>query len=89
MINISLAWSDIADDERIMAFASNFISSGVALATSRGLDFRYIYQNYAAIQQDVFAGYGPENQAKLQAIHAKYDPTNVFTKLQPGYFKIN
>lgn len=89
LINISIAWTDIADDDRIMEFAANFISSGVALAKSRNLAHRYIYQNYAAAPQDVFTGYGPINKARLQAIHQKYDPTNVFTKLQPGYFKIN
>jgi hypothetical protein len=89
VINVSIAWTDIADDDRIMEFAANLISSGVALAESRNLAFRYIYQNYAAAAQDVFAGYGPTNQARLKAIHQKYDPTNVFTKLQPGYFKIN
>ena len=89
VINISIAWTDIADDDRIMEFAANFISSGVALAKSRNLAHRYIYQNYAAAPQDVFTGYGPINKARLQAIHQKYDPMNVFTKLQPGYFKIN
>jgi hypothetical protein len=89
VINISIAWSNISDDARIMAFSANFISSGVALATSRNLANRYIYQNYAAAAQNVFAGYGPTNQARLQAIHQKYDPTGVFTKLQPGYFKIS
>jgi hypothetical protein len=72
-----------------MKFAADFISGGVALAQSRNLAHRYIYQNYAAAAQDVFAGYGPTNQAKLKAIHQKYDPSNVFTELQPGYFKIN
>ena len=60
----------------------------MALAKKRGLYNRYIYQNYAAAGQQVFAGYGPENHAKLRRIYQKYDPTGVFTKLQPGYFKI-
>jgi hypothetical protein len=72
-----------------MAFASQFIASGVALSKSRNLGHRYIYQNYAAAAQNVFAGYGPASQSKLMSIHQKYDPTGVFTKLQPGYFKIN
>jgi hypothetical protein len=72
-----------------MAFAANFVNRSVALAKQRGLWHRYIYQNYAAIQQDVFTGYGPTSKAKLVATHAKYDPKNVWTRLQPGYFKIN
>lgn len=72
-----------------MKFAADFINSGVALATSRKLAHSYIYQNYAAAAQDVFHGYGTTSLARLKAIHQKYDPSNVFTKLQPGYFKIN
>lgn len=88
VINTSVAWSNISDDTRILTFAANLINRSVALAKSRDLDFRYIYQNYAAIQQDVFRGYGHDNHNKLIAINAKYDPDGVFTKLQPGYFKL-
>jgi hypothetical protein len=88
VINTSVSWSNISDDARIMTYAANLINRSVALAKSRDLDFRYIYQNYAAIQQDVFHSYGHENHKKLIAIHEKYDPDEVFTKLQPGYFKL-
>lgn len=71
-----------------MKFATDFINGGIALSKSRKLDHPYIYQNYAAKQQDVFTGYGAANKAKLKAIQKKYDPSGVFTKLQPGYFKI-
>lgn len=68
--------------------SDNMISKAVALGKEMGLWHRFIYQNYATIQQDVFEGYGPENRARLSQIKQKYDPTGVFTKLQPGYFKI-
>lgn len=89
MINTSARWSSTADDALIKTFAENFINRTVALAKSRGLWHPYIYQNYAAIEQDVFTGYGPESKARLVATHEKYDPDDVFTRLQPGYFKIN
>lgn len=89
MINISIAWANIEDDDRILNFASKFIARGVALAKCRKLAHRYIYQNYAAVDQKVFGSYGPTNYARLSAIHRKYDPTGVFTRLQPGYFKTN
>lgn len=89
LINTSVTWTYTSDDALISAFASNFISRTVALGKSRGVWNRYIYQNYAGQPQDVFTGYGPVSKAKLVATHAKYDPTNVFTNLQPGYFKIN
>jgi FAD/FMN-containing dehydrogenase len=53
-----------------------------------GLHHRYIYQNYANISQDVFAGYGEENRDRLRKIQRKYDPEGVFSRLQPGYFKV-
>jgi hypothetical protein len=36
----------------------------------------------------VFWGYGEENLEKLKAVSKKYDPSGVFEKLQPGYFKL-
>lgn len=89
MINTSAKWTYTSDDALIMTFAQNFIDRTVALSKERGLWHPYIYQNYAAIQQDVFTGYGPVSKAKLVETHRKYDPANVFTRLQPGYFKIN
>jgi hypothetical protein len=53
-----------------------------------GLDFRYIYQNYASQNQEVFESYGTENHERLTKISKKYDPLGVFAKLQPGYFKV-
>ncbi len=89
LINTSAKWTYTSDDARIADFVSSFIKSTVALGKKRGVWNRYIYQNYAGQPQDVFAGYGPVSKAELVATHAKYDPSNVFTRLQPGYFKIN
>lgn len=88
VFNTALQWSDEADDARVFAAARNTINRSVAEAEKRGLSFRYIYQNYASAEQDVFDGYGSANHAKLQAISKKYDPTGVFQTLQPGYFKL-
>lgn len=90
MINIAISWSDATDDTRILAAAQNMVTRSNATAYSQGLGNKYIYQNYASFLQNqtVFPGYGAENLAKLQAISAKYDPTHVWQKLQPGYFKV-
>lgn len=60
----------------------------IAWAKERGMHDRYLYQNYADISQDVFAGYGEENLKKLREISKRYDPDQVFQRLQPGYFKL-
>lgn len=89
MVDLSISWSSPCDDERIIAAAASFINRTTAAAKALGLDYRFIYQNYAAKEQDVFAGYGEGNKQRLVEISEKYDPEQVFQKLQPGYFKLN
>ena len=88
VFNTALQWNNIADDVKVLAAGRNIINRSVAEAKARGLSFRYIYQNYAAAEQNVFEGYGSANHAKLRAISQKYDPEGVFQTLQPGYFKL-
>jgi hypothetical protein len=57
-------------------------------AERRGRVNGYLYMNYASQFQDVIASYG-ESTEKLKSIARKYDPTGVFQRLQPGYFKLN
>jgi hypothetical protein len=64
------------------------MNRSIALAKSMGLHHPWIYQNYANASQDVFRGYGEGNRQKLKEIQRRYDPQGVFTKLQPGYFKL-
>jgi hypothetical protein len=71
-----------------MTAARNIVGQANATAWARGLGHRYIYQNYASLEQKVFLGYGPDSYDKLNDVSAKYDPSGVFQKLQPGYFKL-
>lgn len=81
-------WNSTQDDEQILSTQEDIIARSKALAESRGFSHRYIYQNYAYIKQDVFDGYGPESKAKLLEVQEKYDPEQLFSRLQPGYFKL-
>jgi FAD/FMN-containing dehydrogenase len=85
---IALRWSDTADDSRLNKFAATVKDRAVAAAKAAGKHEDYLYMNYASPWQDPVAGYGAANKAKLQQISKKYDPTGVFEKLQPGYFKL-
>jgi hypothetical protein len=38
--------------------------------------------------QDVYAGYGEENRARLRSVAKKYDPGNKFRELWKGYSKV-
>ena len=82
-------WSSAVDDDRITAAASRAVDQSVALAKFMNLDYKYIYQNYASQGQDVFAGYGAANQQRLIGVSKKYDPEQLFQRLQPGYFKLS
>ena len=88
VLNMNWGWSNAADDARVFDTVNRFISRSVDLATSMGLANRFIYVNYAQQDQDVYAGYGPENVARLKWVQRTYDPEGVFKRLQPGYFKL-
>ncbi|KAL2836742.1 hypothetical protein BJX68DRAFT_250339 [Aspergillus pseudodeflectus] len=80
--------SNAADDARFEALNDEIMGKVISIAKERGLYHPFIYQNYAGQGQDVFAGYGAENRARLSEIQKRYDPEGVFWKLQPGYFKV-
>ena len=83
-----MGWNNAEDDKVVLQAQTNIIDKSVALAKKMGLHHPYIFQNYAGKGQDVFAGYGPVNRKRLQDIQMMYDPDGVFSRLQPGYFKV-
>ena len=82
-------WSSPSDDDRIIAAGNRIIYSSVTLAKSMNANYKYIYQNYASSNQDVFTNYGEANKQRLIEISKKYDPEQIFQRLQPGYFKLH
>ena len=87
-MDIYFRWEDVADDAQVKSIVNGIISKSTALAKSRGLYNRYLYENYVYIEQDVFSGYGEANKNRLIRISKEYDPEGVFQFLQPGYFKL-
>ncbi|KAK9769878.1 putative FAD binding domain-containing protein [Seiridium cardinale] len=53
-----------------------------------GIYDAFNYMGDAAGFQEIYAGYGSENQAKLLSISQKYDPDRIFQTRLPGGFKI-
>jgi FAD/FMN-containing dehydrogenase len=88
LMSLNFAWSRAADDAAVHAAAERFLARCVALARDMGLLHRFVYMNYAALDQPVFAGYGEESHARLKRVREVYDPEGVFRSLQPGYFKL-
>ncbi|KAH8720761.1 6-hydroxy-D-nicotine oxidase [Beauveria bassiana] len=54
------AYAHAQDDEAVSAAAERIHARLGLLGRARGLDHPFIYPNYAAAGQDVFAGYAPE-----------------------------
>jgi FAD/FMN-containing dehydrogenase len=88
LLNLNTQWTNPSDDERILAANRRIIERSVAKANEMGIYEEYIYMNYASQFDDVIASYGAENKARLIEVSRKYDPTGVFQRLVPGYFKL-
>lgn len=83
------SWTNKEDDARVAAYFSDVLKAIKNEAVNRGAFLDYTYMNYASEYQDVIQSYGGANKAKLKDIAIKYDPSQVFQKLQPGYFKLD
>lgn len=86
---VYMAWNETSDDATMMKAADDYVQTSKAMAKELGVDNDYYYMPYSSGYQPVIAGYGTENVAKLNAISKKYDPSQVFQRLQPGYFKLD
>jgi FAD/FMN-containing dehydrogenase len=90
IVQLTLTWTSAAMDELVETSTKELVEKVNALAASRGANSKngYVYMNYAGKTQDVYAGYGKQNVAKLRRVAKKYDPREKFGKLWKGYFKL-
>ena len=91
LVSAAWAWKDEADDEVNRAAVDRLFDRLTKLAKKMNIAHSFVYQNYAAESQDVFAGYGEKNLKRLKKIQNNVDPDGVFTKggLCGGGFKLN
>ncbi|KAL6405264.1 6-hydroxy-D-nicotine oxidase [Ilyonectria robusta] len=84
------SWTTSALDNAAYALADDFIADFREAAESVNAFHPFVYINYANKGQDVFAGYGKENQQRLVEIQQAIDPRGVFTSsgLWTGFFKV-
>lgn len=59
------------------------------LGQERGLHDPFVYMNDASRDENPLMSYGEENLAKLKAVSLKYDPSQVFQKLQNDGFLLS
>ena len=88
MINFNMRWSNPSDNIELRRLFKLLIEQSKDTAKEHGLYHRFIFQNHAFEEEDVFGSYGRENLMRLHQIRQKVDPEGVFQILQPGYFKL-
>ncbi|KAL2197763.1 hypothetical protein P885DRAFT_77441 [Corynascus similis CBS 632.67] len=90
IVQMNVLWTSAALDDTIQDGLRDLVASVETLAASRGARPKngYIYMNYADKSQDVYAGYGEENLARLRSVARRYDPEGQFRRLWRGYFKL-
>lgn len=88
LMNWSFQWDNASDDTKVMGSAQDVYDKFTAAAKAKNALHPYLYLNYSPAHYDVFSSYGAANKAEMVATHQKWDKNGVFTKLQPGGFKI-
>ncbi|KAL2131169.1 hypothetical protein VTI74DRAFT_5456 [Chaetomium olivicolor] len=90
IVQLTATWDKAELDEAVEGSTKDLIGEIDALASSRGARSKngFIYMNYAGKTQDVYVGYGKENQERLRKVASKYDPKGKFRGLWRGYFKV-
>jgi Berberine and berberine like len=88
VINFNMRWSNPSDNVELRRLFILLIERAKDAAKVHGAYHRFIFQNHAFEEEDVFGSYGRENLRRLREIRQKVDPEGVFQILQPGYFKL-
>ncbi|KAI0153289.1 putative oxidoreductase [Xylariaceae sp. FL1272] len=81
-------WQNPADDDRIKAASTAWVTAVDEAAHKLGALDAYRYLNYAAQWQDPIGSYGSASLERLRKLQARVDPHGVFTRRVPGGFKI-
>ncbi|KAI4909887.1 uncharacterized protein J4E92_010503 [Alternaria infectoria] len=89
IIQLACSWNNAADDDTVYQVMSDIMKAIKSDAVKQGVQNDWVYMNYASMFQDVIASYGSDSKSKMKTIASKYDPKEVFQKLQPGYFKLD
>ncbi len=82
-------WEKASDDVKARSASIATTDAWEKLSKERGLDISFRYMNDASRDQNPLATYPQDNIIKLKAISAKYDPSQVFQKLQNSGFLLS
>lgn len=82
-------WNDAKDDETVRAVPIATSDKWKELGEQRGSYVPFLFMNDGSREQDPLSLYGDENLTKLRGIASKYDPKQVFQKLQGDGFLVS
>ncbi|KAG6365906.1 hypothetical protein INS49_000082 [Diaporthe citri] len=83
-----LQWEDAAHDDQLRALGAAITAKLTAAARARGVLLPYLFMNTASAEQQVLQSFGRGNVDHIKRVAAKYDPGQVFQKLQNKGFLI-
>ncbi|KAE8375362.1 putative 6-hydroxy-D-nicotine oxidase [Aspergillus bertholletiae] len=82
-------WANASDDNRVRSVSIATEKKWKELGEARGLAEDFRYMNDASRDQNPLSTYGSANLAELKRIALKYDPHQVFQKLQNDGFLLS
>lgn len=82
-------WTDAADDDTVRKLSIETTDKWEQLGRARGSYLPFLFMNDASRDQNPLASYGANNLQRLKAIATKYDPTQLFQKIQNNGFLLS
>ncbi|KAI5918292.1 hypothetical protein F4810DRAFT_692903 [Camillea tinctor] len=83
-----ITWEDSTQDTTIHEISSRITERCTQAAEAKDLLLPYLFMNTAGKDQKVLQSFGTENVDYIKTVAAKYDPEQVFQKLQNSGFLI-
>ncbi|KAH6661823.1 FAD binding domain-containing protein [Halenospora varia] len=88
LIGLTLSWTYDADDETIDEAIRFLIEEAGVQANELEAEDDFVFMNYAALWQDVYAGVGETNREEFRKVSKMYDQPQIFQRGVPGGFKL-
>ncbi|KAI0896877.1 FAD-binding domain-containing protein [Annulohypoxylon nitens] len=83
-----ITWTDSTQQQTIDDIASKITQRCTAATEAKNASLPYLFTNTAGMKQNVLGSFGTDNVNTIKTIAAKYDPEQVFQKLQNDGFLI-
>ncbi|KAH5304332.1 hypothetical protein HBI18_225810 [Parastagonospora nodorum] len=85
----TMDWEDAADDDTVRALSIETTNKWKELGQARGSYLPHLFMNDASRDQNPLASYGQKNLQRLKQIAGKYDPGQLFQKVQNSGFLLS